>query len=71
MSRVLDLRGLRFELAYRKLRGETLTERQQHALDLLNARLDASLPPLPGLPEDALAAMEEARELLDARKKDK
>lgn len=54
---------LRDDLAFRKLRGERLTPRDESMLSILNEAVRSFLPPLSPLPEDVRAAMREVRQL--------
>jgi hypothetical protein len=64
MSRIPDRLDRRFELAYRKARGEALTTEERGELEILDSWVDSNLPaPPPGLPEDVFAAMREAKVL--------
>lgn len=64
MPRILDRLDRRFELAYRKARGETLTPEEQVELEILDFWVESNLPPPPpGLPENVLVAMREAKVL--------
>jgi hypothetical protein len=54
---------LRDDLAFRKLRGERLTLRDEFTLSILNEAVQNFLPPPSSLPEDVRAAMHEVRRL--------
>jgi hypothetical protein len=58
----------RDRLALRKLRGETLTEQEVEGLAVLNRLLDTLMPPVHGLPQDVLHALEEAEKLLASKR---